>query len=162
MSDLLIDITNESSTDVDAEPIRRAVAAVLDNAHIDQATVGVAVVDNHQIRHLNREFLNHDYPTDVLSFRLNDDGVALEGDVIVSREMAAQVAVELGDAEWTAERELLLYVVHGTLHLVGYDDKTEPQREQMQQQERVVLARLAILHEAAFFDRGRNKGDPLS
>ena len=65
--------------------------------------------------------LNHDWPTDVLSFVLEDDDGHLEGEVIISADTAAAAAAELG---WPPAAEQLLYVIHGMLHLVGYRDKT--------------------------------------
>ena len=73
--------------------------------------------------------------------------------MIVSGEMAAASAAEIADAEWTAQRELLLYVIHGTLHLLGYDDQSQPQRAEMQRHERAALGRLGMDCEAAFADR---------
>ena len=64
--------------------------------------------------------MNHDWPTDVLSFVLDDDDGHLEGEVIISADTAAAAAAEVG---WPAAAEQLLYVIHGMLHLVGYRDK---------------------------------------
>ena len=163
MPGILIEIANETSAAVDSALIHHAVSVVLKPAKLAEATISVAVVDNHQMWELNRKYLDHDYPTDVLSFRLSDDDLPLEGDVIVNHEMAAEKARQLGDAQWTTQHELVLYVVHGTLHLVGYDDTNQQQREEMQRQERAALQRLGILRETAFAGRvATRKGENSS
>ena len=101
----------------------------------------MAVVDDHTIRELNQRHLNHDYATDVLSFPLEQAAGALEGEVIVSADMALATAPEYG---WSAEDELLLYVIHGTLHLVGCDDKRPAERRAMRNREKAYLARLGV------------------
>ena len=83
------------------------------------ARISVAVVDDATIAVLNRQFLRHEGPTDVLSFLLEQDEDGLEGEVVVSAETARRTAPRFG---WSEGEELLLYVIHGTLHLAGYDD----------------------------------------
>lgn len=122
---------------IDESLIRRAVTHVLRTHDYRSATISVAVVDNPKIHELNKQFLNHDYPTDVLSFLLDEDQEALDGEVIVSAEMAASEAARF---DWTPTAELLLYVIHGTLHLVGYDDTTAEAAAEMRQAEAQMMA----------------------
>jgi probable rRNA maturation factor len=77
------------------------------------------VVDDETIHDLNRRFLAHDYATDVLSFALEQSADGLDGEIIVSADFATASAPRY---EWSAADELLLYVIHGALHLAGYDD----------------------------------------
>jgi probable rRNA maturation factor len=125
---------------VDRRLLRRAVRSVLRMAGVSKALISVAVVDDDTIARINWEYLRHRGPADVLSFPL-DDGGRLEGEVIVSAETAARRAPRYG---WAPHDELLLYVVHGTLHLVGHDDRTTRQQAQMQEREREVLEGLGI------------------
>src|SRR5689334_9169828 len=67
---------------VDEALLRRAVTHVLRTHDYRQATISVAVVDNAAIHALNKQFLDHDYPTDVLSFLLDEDEEALDGEVV--------------------------------------------------------------------------------
>ncbi len=89
-------------------------------------------MDNAEIHRVNRQFLEHDFATDVISFSLGEPDGPLEGDLMVSAEMAVEQAARYG---WSPLEELLLYVIHGTLHLVGYDDLTEEDRAVMRRQE---------------------------
>jgi probable rRNA maturation factor len=102
--------------------------------------VSVAIVDDPTIHRLNRQFLEHDYPTDVLSFALAEPP-RVEGEIIASIDTARREAAEAG---WAPEDELLLYAVHGALHLVGYRDKTSAEAAVMRTAERSVLARLGV------------------
>src|SRR5947209_17588936 len=94
---------------------------------------------------LNRQYLQHDYPTDVLSFVLDQDARAksLDGQIIVSSDYAAREAPRYG---WTVDDELLLYVIHGTLHLVGHDDTTTEAKAAMRQAEARYLRRFDLEH----------------
>ncbi|MCG8584212.1 MAG: rRNA maturation RNase YbeY [Pirellulales bacterium] len=123
-----------------AERIDRAVTMVFREVDVQSANVSVAIVDDATIWRLNREYLEHDYPTDVLSFVLSQDDQRLEGEIIVSADTAEREAVEHG---WSSESELLLYVVHGALHLVGYDDDSDENRQRMREREQEILSRLS-------------------
>jgi len=137
-----IEILSETFPDAGNDPrLEQAATAILSEALVDRATLSIAIVDDPTIHGLNRQYLDHDYPTDVLSFLLERDKGSLEGEVIVSLDMAARRAAEFG---WSAADELLLYVIHGTLHLVGYDDQVEAARGEMRAAERRILAQFGI------------------
>ena len=140
-SPLQVLVVNETDAAVDAARLEAAVRAVFSDAANASITLSVAVVNDEAIHELNRRFLTHDYATDVLSFALSDDPICFEGEIVVSRDTAVRAAAEAG---WSADDELLLYVVHGSLHLAGYGDKTAAEAAQMRAQERAVLARLGI------------------
>ncbi len=139
---ITIDVANEQSTlPVDDGRLRRAVRMILQGAAVRRARVSLAVVDDATIHRLNRRYLDQDCATDVLSFNLDDSGGSLEGEVIVSADTAAAVAPRFG---WRPEDELLLYVIHGALHLVGLRDGTDDQRDQMRRRQRECLARFGL------------------
>ena len=126
--------------------IRAAVNEVLRSAGVKNAEISVAIVANDRIHEVNRDFLRHDYPTDVISFLLERDDDRLEGEIVASAEMAVQTA---GRWKWPAQHELLLYIVHGMLHLVGYDDTTRAAANKMRRAERITLERLGVKKPAA-------------
>jgi probable rRNA maturation factor len=130
-------------------PLRKrvvqAVKSVLADAGFQRGEVSVAVVDDARMHELNRRYLAHDYPTDVLSFVLEQDETEsrLDGQIIASAPYAAREAARYG---WAAEDELLLYVIHGALHLAGHDDH-EPQGQQaMREAEARHLAQFGLTH----------------
>jgi probable rRNA maturation factor len=166
MSNYSIEITEQqSSVDVDYALVKEAIRRVLFEEQIGAANISVAIVSDLEIHRVNREFLGHDYPTDVISFLLNEptevnlqiDGNThvdgdldvqdcpensadpcdfLNGELIVSFETAVREASTHG---WSPRAELLLYVVHGLLHLCGYDDLTDETRPVMRTRERELL-----------------------
>ena len=128
---------------VDRAKVRTVCEQILDDAGIRSGKINVILVDSDTIQQYNRDFLQHDTPTDTISFPLEDrrsEG-SLEGEVLACTEVAKSRAAEFS---WTAEEELLLYVVHGMLHLVGFDDATPEQQTAMQEKERSYLATLNI------------------
>jgi probable rRNA maturation factor len=122
---------------VDRRRMRQVVKQVLNDAGVATASVSVAIVDDTTIHRLNRQFLKHDYPTDALSFLLSRGEGHLEGEIVVSAETARRVAVEIA---CDPAHELMLYVIHGALHLVGYDDTTEEAAATMREREKYYLA----------------------
>lgn len=135
-----VEVTNETDAAVDAARVAAAVQMALAEAGCHEATVSVAIVDDPTIHRLNREFLERDYPTDVLSFVL-EEPPQLEGEIVASMDTARREAAEVG---WGAEDELLLYAVHGALHLAGYLDKDPTDVAAMRSAERAVLGRLGV------------------
>jgi len=104
-----------------------------------RATVSIGIVDDAEIRELNRRFLNHARSTDCLSFDLSE-GQGRNGqrvfDLIVNGQMAVREATRRGHS---GEAELALYITHGLLHQLGFDDGTPEQAEEMHQTEDEIL-----------------------
>jgi probable rRNA maturation factor len=143
---LTIEIADEQTAHaVDHARLKKAVRGVLGDAGIRSGEISIAIVDDARMHALNRQYLQHDYPTDVLSFVLDHDEVAgsLDGEIIVSADYAAREAARYG---WRTEDELLLYVIHGCLHLAGHDDQTVDGRAKMRAAETEHLARFGLAH----------------
>jgi probable rRNA maturation factor len=150
----------------DLRRLADAVRGTLRYRGIDRAEIEVAVVDDRQIREVNRTHLDHDWETDVISFTYHpsqptspagDCGV-LRGELIVSWETAQRTAAGTG---WPAATELLLYAVHGALHLSGMDDHDEADRRQMRAAEWAVLEMLRPPGYARY-DVDRETGSPAT
>jgi probable rRNA maturation factor len=144
---------------VDPRALAGLARRVLAGEGIARASLSLALVDDATIRAVNRRHLAHDRPTDVISFLFSEPGEpVLAGELVVSAEHATAVARRLETEPWP---ELALYVVHGLLHLCGYDDLSAPDAEAMRRREGEVLARegltntfpLADLAEAAAGER---------
>lgn len=108
-----------------ADRLRRVIAGGLGRLEVADADVHVLVTGDDEIQALNRNWRSIDRPTDVLSFPDGDvmpDGRRLLGDVVVSLDRAREQAVEAGHDEL---RELEELVLHGALHLVGYDHTSD-------------------------------------
>jgi probable rRNA maturation factor len=134
---ITIQIANRQKTlPLDRRRIRRAVRTIVTDAHFADAQISVTVVDDPMIAKLHQQYLHDPDPTDVLSFLLEQSAQVLEGEVIASAEMARACAPKYA---CTPAEELLRYVIHGTLHLVGYDDTTPRKRAVMKRKEEQYL-----------------------
>ena len=125
---------------LDEARVRAVVEAVCRGEDVTVASLNVVLGDHALVHDLNREWLGHDYETDVVSFVLDpdaQDGGVIDGEVYVDLDTAAERAPEF-DA--TPEHEALRYVAHGVLHLVGHDDATDDQRDAMRALEDRYLA----------------------
>jgi probable rRNA maturation factor len=127
---------------VDRKQVRDIVRAVLDGEGVADAEISLAFVDNPTIHALNKRYLDHDEPTDVLSFPLSEPNAKrLAGELVIGVEVAQAQARERGHE---VQQELALYVIHGLLHLCRYDDKSEEAAREMRGRERHYLAALGL------------------
>jgi len=122
--------------------LRKLVKAICNRFKLSKATVSIAIADDTQIRKLNSRFLNSKSTTDCLSFDLSDDEVPQSPkllELIVNGEMAVRQANLRGHS---SEAELALYITHGLLHHLGFDDATEGQARKMHDMEDEILQQL--------------------
>src|SRR5690606_15544557 len=104
-------------------------------------SINVVLAGDDVLARLHQQYMNDPSPTDVLTFDLGDDGdqEALEGEVVVSVDTARREAKRRG---LPVRDEILRYVIHGALHLLGYDDATPGGRRGMRRRENAILAAL--------------------
>lgn len=153
-----IDIDNrQHALAIDEPRLQKAILVTLHQELVESAVLSISLVDDPTIHQLNRKHLQHDYPTDVISFQLEhlvvseqpngtdqgkpSAGCHIEGEIVVSADTAIRMAAEAG---WSANDEVMLYVVHGLLHLCGYDDLEPDLKITMRERERSVLAELQL------------------
>jgi probable rRNA maturation factor len=128
--------------------VRRAVEVTLMDDGASEREVSVLLTDDREIRALNRVYRDSDKPTDVLAFAQDEgqpwptEGTGPLGDVIVSVERAREQATR---RRVTLDAELELLVVHGTLHLLGYDHDQPDAARRMRARTRRIRRRLAPL-----------------
>lgn len=124
---------------VPRKKLRELVAFVGEAEAVALEEVDIAVVDAEEITCLNRRWLNHRRATDVISFDLSDpQSDALTAQIIVCGDVAVEQARRRGIG---VQRELMLYVVHGLLHLMGYDDTDAASAEVMHARQEELLER---------------------
>ncbi len=135
--------------------VRAAVAATAQGAWLTAAftaEISIRLTDDAEVQALNRDYRQKDKPTNVLSFPMihpdlldavanTDDGEVLVGDIVLARETCVREAAEKGV---TITDHATHLIVHGTLHLLGYDHIDEGEAEAMEAIERDVLASLGI------------------
>ena len=133
-----VDITIHHPTrTVDVPRLERLVQSVVRGEALELRHVSVVCGDHETVRQLNRDYLDHDYNTDVLSFSLTDAEDAVEGEVYVDLDTASERHEEFGA---TFHQEVARYVVHGVLHLTGYDDATDAEKHRMRELEDEYLS----------------------
>jgi probable rRNA maturation factor len=130
----IVIINDSNHTRIPRAKITQAVTRTLQGESIAIADISVILLDDTTIHEMNRKFLQHDYPTDVITFPLEDN--PLEGEIYISVDTAAQQAK---DYTVSLTQELMRLAVHGTLHLIGYDDGTEQQRARMSELETLYI-----------------------
>lgn len=126
--DLLIETAHRSRT-LDTAALETLVQHAAAAEGFTIRYLGLVLTNHAAVHALNRDFLGHDYETDVVSFPLGEgDERVVDGEVYVDLDTAAERAPEFGT---TFEDEARRYAVHGLLHLMGYDDATKPERAAM-------------------------------
>lgn len=132
-------VENRSGRAADNDQIAALAAAALARLGLDRGELGVALVLSREMESLNREHMGKSGPTDVLSFPLDMDTAdsvgevpLLLGDIIICPEVAAAQAESRGG---TVDAEISLLLIHGILHIAGYDHETDAgEMEKMQNQ----------------------------
>lgn len=159
--------------------LRRIALTTLADEQVAAAEISVALVADARIHEINRAFLGHDYATDVISFLFDDAapekgrnrasgarrpaavhrssrgvrvlarrgaGKRISGEVVISAQTAKRDAARFG---WGATDELCLYLIHGLLHLCGYDDLTRAERTLMRRREADLLHLTGVISRRA-------------
>jgi len=146
--DVVVEAGAWGEEDALAPAIEAVVAAALARKPatvVPGAELAVILTDDAAIRKVNREHRGVDKPTNVLSFPISDPDATrfgpLLGDILVARETVAREAAERG---WSLDHYLAHMVVHGFLHLLGYDHQIEEDAERMERLEAAILADLGI------------------
>ncbi len=156
-SDYLITVQIEPrfSEQLDANALHRLAMAVLRaEGKRGALEMGVVITTDEEVHSLNREYLGHDYLTDVISFGMSGEGdgrgerefvtpaerVPYLGDVVISFERAAEQAP---DYEHSTQAEVATLLIHGTLHLLGYHDNSAEEHERMYTRQDELLHALA-------------------
>ena len=103
------------------------------------AKLSIAFVDNNEIKKLNKKYFDSDDVTDVIAFPLDNHKNALNGEIVISVETAVDTAVK---ENVDVEGEIVLYVVHGLLHLLGYSDVNREDAIIMHEKESKILKAL--------------------
>jgi rRNA maturation RNase YbeY len=127
-----VEIFNSSSTSfLPKSKIEKTVSQVFYGEGSKEAAINVIFMDDHEIHELNKKFLGHDCPTDVISFDLSENR-EIEGEIYIGVDTAREQAK---DFRVSLTNELTRLAAHGALHIIGYDDSTKEKRQQMHELE---------------------------
>lgn len=143
-----VEILNDNQYPINADLLVSAASVVLSRHEVHtESGLSVVIVDDEYVRNLNRQFREVDSTTDVLSFPADPPPVLLEdegpylGDIIIAYPYASAQAARLGHP---VEASLALLVVHGTLHLLGYDHDNATNRSEMWAAQSDALVALGV------------------
>lgn len=155
MTEIVVDVVDRQRLlRIDAAWLARVVRRALAREGVDRAEVCVLLVRDRRMARLHEDWLGIPGPTDVITFdlggtvsdsRVSDNrvpgggtrGDIIRGDIAVSTETAVRAAREVG---WAVRHEVAYCVVHGLLHLAGYDDQAAADRRRMRRREQVLMA----------------------
>ena len=135
---IVVQITKKfEHIDVCLPKLEKLVETVCSRFKLPEAEVNIAIVDDAEITKLNERFLNRNCPTDCLSFDLSGDtDLGKTFELVVNARMAVREAKLRGHC---GEAELALYITHGLLHNLGFDDSDDEQAKKMHRVEDEIL-----------------------
>jgi len=129
---------------VRAKTIQRVTQSILEQAGHPTDQLSLSLVGKTRMRSLNRKYRGRDYPTDVLAFPMESPGgptTVFLGDVVICLPVAIGQASRFDN---TPDQEILRLLIHGTLHLLGYDHERSPREAtRMQRKERAIFHTLS-------------------
>ncbi len=136
------EIFNETDEEIDIEEIKKLVDYALKYKNLENVEFNIIFVDNETIRNINKEYRKIDKETDVISFALEDnEDIKFEfgrllGDIYISIPKMKEQAKEYGHSQ---QRELSFLIIHGLLHLLGYDHMAKEEEEVMFKEQELIL-----------------------
>lgn len=152
-ADLTVDVIVSADADVPAGVTEEAIASLARHVLAAEGAsgdwqFGVQFIDDRAMQQAHADFMGIDTPTDIMTFPYEDDGFDLTpevgdemaergGDLMISVDRAAAHAEEAG---WTTGQELWFLVIHGILHILGWDDATDVDRGRMLDRQAELLA----------------------
>lgn len=121
----MIEINNKTKTKIDAKLISEITDKFLKKYKINKTNVSIAFIGDEKMKELNSNYLKKNKTTDILSFLGEDDFL---GEILINPN---QIKKQAKESDNTFKQELIFILVHGLLHLAGYNDKTEKDRLKM-------------------------------
>ena len=138
----MIAITNRVRTGrkIDLRLLEKIAAAALEELEIENPELGIVLIGAKEMVLMNEKFLGHEGPTDVITFDYSEKRKQLHGEVFVCVEVAQKQAKEFGTSR---QSEMVRYIVHGILHLMGHDDLQVVARKKMKREEGRLVRELS-------------------
>lgn len=120
----------------DSKLLKRIISRIVSDAGLKGGVADVIITTDEKVYEINREFLGHDYFTDIITFNYNR-GKSVNGEIYISAQRIKENAEKFGV---TLNSEIRRVIFHGFLHLCGYDDRTAEEKKKMSEMEEMYLA----------------------
>ncbi len=132
-----LEVNNNSNIKINKLLIHKVVGLLKKEFALNISSLLINFVSSSQIIKINRKFLNHNYSTDIITFNYSAENGVIESEIYISVEDAEFNAGKYGAA---FTEEILRLVIHGILHLLGYDDLTPNEKIKMKRVENRLLS----------------------
>jgi probable rRNA maturation factor len=136
----IVTASRQRARKINRRLLKQIIAALLTDLKIETADLGIQLVDAPEMTQLNEKFLRHAGSTDVITFDYSAPRRQLHGEIFVCVDEAVRQARKFGTS-W--QSEVVRYIVHGVLHLLGFDDSNAGVRRKMKREENRRLRELS-------------------
>jgi len=118
--------------------VHKIISSLRKEFNLTVSSLSVSFINSAELRHINKEYFNHDYETDVITFNYSKKLKEIDGEILISFEEAKLNAKKYNV---TYGKELCRLLIHGMLHLLNFDDKNKERKKIMQQMENKLINR---------------------
>ncbi len=133
-------VTTPKSIKVDKKIVHSIVSFLKDTLKFSIKSLNVNFVSSEIMIEINKQYLNHNYDTDVIAFNYSGDNINFDGEIFISISQAIDNAIRFNV---NLDSELIRLIVHGILHLLGYDDKKSSDKKKMKAEEDKLTEKLS-------------------
>jgi len=123
---------------IDKREIHKIISLLKKEFSFQVNDIIINIVTSEEIHKVNKQFLNHDYSTDIITFNYSEENNTLETEIFISLEDAYSNSIKY---KVSLDNEFLRLVIHGVLHLLGYDDKNEKDKRKMKRMENKLVSK---------------------
>ena len=134
-------VSTEKGIKVEKKMIHKLVSEISKKEEFQTYSLEINFVTEKTIINLNAKYLNHNYPTDIITFNYSNNFRILEGEIYICMKVALENSLKY---EVNLDNELLRLVIHGILHMTGYDDKKAQDRKKMKIKEDELVSAFEI------------------
>ena len=120
----------------DSRIIKKIINRIVSDARLKPGIIDIIITSDEKLHEINQEFLAHDYYTDIITFNYNEAGT-VNGEIYISAGRVRENAVKFNVPGGSEMRRVIF---HGLLHLCGYDDRTEGEKNKISEMEEMYLA----------------------
>ncbi len=136
-----VSVYNESIFNIHKLSIHKIIRFLVKEFNFEILTLEINFVENETIQKINKEYLNHNYSTDIITFNYSKESNRLDGEIFISLSEAGQNAKKY---RVTLDIEILRLIIHGILHMIGYDDIVKSDKLRMKNLENKLVHKFKI------------------